>query len=213
MKTGNNTAEIATKDRPDRHLQKRSDGGYRYTRRVPENVLLALRRFDPEHPVWVRRSLNTEDIWIARRKRDAMGQADDDDWASLVAGDLPAKEAYEKAVAKARSLRIEYRPAAELADNSSLEDLIERIKHIQNPADRVTAAAVMGGAGEQTASLDDAFDVFEKTIRKAELARKSEHQARKWCELKQCGLTNFKREVGGIPAGKIGRAEANKFYE
>lgn len=212
-KSGYIEPEMGRAANPDRHLHSRSDGKFRYVRRVPLDALRALREYDPEHPEVVRRSLNTKEREVARRKRDAMEQADDDYWASLVAGDLPAKEAYEKAIARAKSLRLEYRPAADLAANATLEELIARIRLIENPADKLTAAAALGGAGEPTTTLDDAFDVFEKTIRKAELARKSEHQRRKWRELKQRGLTNFKREVGDIAVEKIGRPEANKFYE
>lgn len=122
--------EMPRSSDPDRHLHARSDGNFRYVRRLPLAALTAIRHFDPEHPAKVQRSLNTKEREIARRKRDAMEQADDDYWASLIAGDLPAKEAYEKAIAKAKSLRLEYRPAPDLAENATLEDLIERNKHM-----------------------------------------------------------------------------------
>lgn len=212
--SGNKDAAMRREKSPDRHLQKRSDGGFRYVRRIPANVLDVLREFDPDCPEFVRRSLNTDSREIARAKRDAMEAADDEYWSSLESGERPAREAYERAVARAKSLKLEYRPAPELASEASLDELLKRVSMIAGREyDRVTADAVLGGAGEPTTTLDEAFEVFETVIRKAELARKSPHQRRKWRELKQRGLTNFKKVVGDIPIERIARPEANKFYE
>lgn len=197
----------------DRHLHPRADGHYRYVRRVPLDVLKILRQFDHEHPPVVRRSLNTHEKEVARRKRDEMEQADNDYWDSFRSSGVPEKEIYDRAIARAKALKLEYRTTQDLVANASLEEIIKRVNLIKSPADRITAAAVLGGAGEKKTSLDDAFDVFENTIRKADMVRKSDHQRRKWRELKQRGITNFKREVGDLPIEKIGRAEANKFYE
>jgi integrase len=198
---------------PDRHLQKRDDGGYRYVRRVPARALLALRRHEPEYPETVRRSLDTHDIAAARAKRDAMEIADDDYWAQAVAGDRPALEAYERAIVRARSLKVEYRPAADLARDLTVDELLARVAMIAGPQDRVTADAVLGAAGVGTTSLDDAFTVFETKIRKKKLARKSPLQRQKWRQLKQRGISNFKAVSGDIAIEAITRSDAIKFYE
>lgn len=198
---------------PDRHLQKRDDGGFRYVRRVPARVLAALRRHDPSYPETIRRSLDTHDQATARAKRDAMEKADSDHWAQAATGDRPATEAYERALARARSLKVEYRSAADLARDVSLDDLLARIALISSPIDRDTSDAVLGGAGLPSTSIDDAFKTFETVIRKKALARKSPWQLLKWRQLKLRGITNFKREVDDIALESITRADARKFYE
>jgi len=198
---------------PDRHLQKRDDGGYRYVRRVPARALAALRRLDPASPETIRRSLDTHDLTAARAKRDAMEQADDDYWAQAEAGDRPALDAYERAIARARSMRVEYRPSGELVSDATVDELLRRIALITGPHDRVTADAVLGAAGAKTTSLDDAFDTFEKTIRKAALARKSPLQRQKWRQLKQRGIANFRAVSGDLTIEAITRGDARKFYE
>lgn len=197
---------------PDRHMQKRADGGFRYVRRVPARALAMLRRQDPDYPETIRRSLDTHNRDEARAKRDAMEKADAEFWALAEAGELQPADQYERALARARSLKVEYRPAAELARDASLDEILHRIRLISGPADRPTADAVLGGAGEKSTTIDDAFDTFEKVIRKADLARKSDWQLLKWRQLKQRGMSNFKREVGDIAIEKITRADALKFH-
>lgn len=198
---------------PDRHLQKREDGGYRYVRRVPGDALIELRRHDVDYPEIIRRSLDTHERDAARAKRDAMEKADNEYWEIAAAGSVPAQEAYARAVARARSLKVEYRPAGELATTATLDDLLKRLSLVGGPPDQSTAAAVLGVVATPKHTLDQAFDVFEKEIRKQDLGKKSQHQRRKWKELKQRGLANFKREVGDIAVEDISRENANKFYK
>jgi integrase len=198
----------------DRHLQKRADGGWRYVRRVPSDALAAIRRHDPAAPDFVRRSLDTHDLDEARGRRDAMEKADDDRWSLALAGEnVAASEAYDRAVARARSLKIEYRPAADLARDASLEELVRRAMLTADPHDRVTGDAVIGTAGVKSTSIDDAFDIFTGTIRRAKLARKSPWQKLKWEQLKKRGIANFKKAVGDIPIEQIGREDGRRFYE
>lgn len=198
---------------PDRHMQKRADGGFRYVRRVPARALVMLRRHEPEYPETIRRSLDTHNRDEARAKRDAMAKADDDYWSAAEAGAAAqAVDAYDRAVARARSLKVEYRPAADLARDASLDEILQRIRMISGPSDRVTADAVLGGAGEKSTTIDQAFETFETVIRKADLARKSPWQLLKWRQLKQRGISNFKREVGDIAIEDTTRAHALKFH-
>jgi len=198
---------------PDRHLQKRTDGGFRYVRRVPARSLAALRRHDPLYPETIRRSLDTRDQGEARAKRDAMEKADDAYWAVAATGEQPALDAYDRAIARARSLKVEYLPAANLARDARLDELLQRIAIISGPQDRVTADAVLGAAGVRATTLDDAFETFETVIRKAALARKSPWQKLKWRQLKLRGIANFKAIAGDIAIEAITRADARKFYE
>jgi integrase len=214
QQNGQQTRLMRRTSSPDRHLQKRADGGWRYVRRVPGDALAAIRRHDPVAPDFVRRSLDTHDVDEARARRDAMEKADDDRWALALAGEnVAASEAYDRAVARARSLRIEYRPAADLAREASLEELVRRAMLIPGNNDAATEDAALGMAGAKSTSLDDAFKVFTGTIRRASLARKSEWQKLKWKQLKERGIANFKKAVGDVPIERIGREDARRFYE
>lgn len=202
---------------PDRHLQKRSDGGYRYVRRVPTDVLTEIHKFQPNHPTHVRISLRTASLEEAREKRNAIEEADDNYWTSCVTGGSPsAREVYDRAVTRARHLRLEYRTATDLAANADVDELVRRILMIPGrERDQLSIQALLGGVAEpeQTTSLDDAFDVFMNVIRKREYARKSDNQKRKWKELKLRGISNFKKIVGDIPLERISRDHARQFFQ
>lgn len=198
---------------PDRHLQKRSDGGWRYVRRVPGDALAILRRSDPSYPEFVRRSLDTSDQLVARARRDRMEAADDDFWSGVLSDVVaPNGDAYQRALSRAKSLKIEYRPASDIASDASIDEILRRIEMLIAPQDRVLADALIGGVAPET-SIDEAFAIFEGTIRKAQLARKSDWQRLKWRQLKHRGMTNFKTVVGDIPIERIGRDEARRFHE
>jgi len=199
---------------PDRYLQRRPDGGYRYVRRIPADVRALLMEYDPDLPEYVRRSLDTDSLETARARRDAMEAADDEYWASLHSNDTPRREHYERVIARARSLKLQYLPAEDLVAHATLEEILQRIAMVAGREhDRVTVDAALGGAEEPMTTLDEAFAVFENAIRKTDLARKSDWQRKKWRQLKQRGLTNFKQAVGDIPIEAITREHATKFYE
>ncbi|QKV20280.1 integrase [Oricola thermophila] len=179
---------------------------------MPGHALSALRRVYPDYPGTIRRSLKTADLAEARARRDAMEAADDEQWQRIASGDVGG-DIHARAIERALSLRIEYRSVADLAASASVEELISRIRVAAASPDRLTGAAVFGAAGEAETSIDDAFDVFENVIRRADLARKSDLQRTKWRQLKRRGIENFKRVVGDIPIEKIGRDEARKFHE
>lgn len=199
--------------REDRHLQKRPDGGYRYVRRIPERALDILRRSDPDQPAFARRSLDTSSREEARAKRDAMEAADDDFWARLESEAPVGNASYQRALARAKSMRLRYVPVEELASDASVDELLRRIAAINTTPDRVTFDAALGAAGETGTSIDDAFKVFETEIRKQDMAKKSPWQRLKWRQLKQRGIANFKAQVGDIAIEQITREHANKFYK
>ncbi|MEO3997217.1 integrase [Mesorhizobium sp. CAU 1732] len=206
-------------DRADRHLQKRTDGGFRYVRRVPSRALTAIRLHDPDYPEWIRRSLDTQSRDEARAKRDAMEQADDSYWATAAGGDQPSQDAHARAVARARSMKIDYRPVLDLANDASIDEIIRRLSLAAGHFDRATFDAALGTAGDQTATIDEAFSVFQTVIRRASLAKKSPWQRLKWRQLKQRGIANFKRamaeefsDVDRIAIESITRSHALKFH-
>lgn len=160
----------------------------------------------------IRRSLDTDDLAEARARRDAMETADAEHWERLSSG-AATSDAYQRAIDRARALRIEYRAAGDLAGEASIEELLRRIRLVAESPDRETFDAALGTAGEPLTTLDDAFGILETVIRKAAMARKSDLQRRKWRQLKLRAIANFKQAVGDIPLESIGRDEARRFYE
>ncbi|MBY3433637.1 hypothetical protein HFN89_05690 [Rhizobium laguerreae] len=90
---------------PDRHLSLRNDY-YSYKRRVP-SVIGAL---DSRFPT-VRLALGTNDLGLARLKRDIYERADDELWASFLEGSdrLAAEARYKSSIRKAVALGFTYR--------------------------------------------------------------------------------------------------------
>lgn len=74
-------ARISHKKDPDRFLLKRASSYY-YHRRVPANVAEA-----DERSPFVRMSLKTDDLALARSKRDLIEEADNLLWASMIMGE------------------------------------------------------------------------------------------------------------------------------
>lgn len=200
------------RQRDDRYLQKRPDGGWRYVRRVPEKTLAILRRTDPAHPDFNRRSLDTASLEEARAKRDAMEAADDEYWSRLVSDNQPQADSYRQALERARSMRLRYVSSPELADKASVDDILRRIALVMPTPDLTTFNAAIGVSGQGGTSIDDAFKIFETEIRKQSLAKKSPWQRLKWRQLKQRGIANFKREVGDIALEAITREHGKSYY-
>ncbi len=206
-----------TSDRAaDRYLQRRPDGGYRYVRRVPLDVLSAIRSFQPNHPTHVRKSLRTRSLEEARIKRDAMEQADNDYWSDCLSDRSPmAQQAYERAVKRARFLKLQYRPVNELAEEVDVQELLRRLALVGkvNP-DRLNLDAILGGVAEPVAStsLEEALDLVISVVRRQELASKSTNQRRKTLNVVRRGVANFRRVVGDIPIEAITREHALAFH-
>lgn len=194
--------------RPDRHLQKRN-GNYFYKRRVPKEIAA----FDSrgEH---IRISLKTDDIAIARTKRDIYETADNEYWASLIMGfdGDKAKLQYSAAVKRAEAMGFSYRPASQLA-LEPIEALAGRFEALLSPRTEKTAiAAVLGNVAQPLATVSQAQKIFLEEIVPHELTGKSPDQRKRWIDKKKRSFKNFIESACDKQLVEITKDDANKFY-
>lgn len=210
---------MAAKKRPradklhDRYLQKRPDGGYRYRRRVPDRFVKAA------GARWVRLSLKTSDLALARTRRDAQERADDEYWASLIAEPKSRNAAwsrYEAARARAVALGFTYAPAADLAAGESLDGLLARVQALSRlggaAAPDRDIDALLGAVAVPKPTVREAFAVYCDQIEAPQKARKSPAQYASWLNVKTRAVENFVGVVGDKPIVEVTRADAQKFH-
>lgn len=193
----------------DRYLKRRGES-WTYCRRVPT----ALKSLDPRAPV-IRQALGTRDLAAARRARDVLEAADEERWAGLMSGTaLPdAATRHAAAVRLALALGFGYRPAAELAEKGSWEDIAQRMDAVMPPdVPKSVVDAALGLVDAPQATFSDAFKIYCDEINRAELAKKSPGQMRKWRVIPERAIRSFGEIVGDKPLTEISRADAVKFY-
>lgn len=197
-----------TKD-PDRFLHQRG-GLYHYKRRVPQKVA----HLDGRAP-HVRQSLKTDDLALARNKRDLLEQADDALWASYLL-DLPedpARQRHQAALRRVEALGLVFRPSTVLAERSSIDDIFDRMDLIDpSRTPSATALAIAGAIKVPAVSVSQAFDIYCDEIVPDELLGKSEAQRAQWKKVKKRAVANFVALVGDIPMTEINRDHALKIY-
>lgn len=170
----------------DRYLHTR-DGNYHYRRKVPATV----GKLDPRYP-HVRISMKTDDLAIARAKRDAYEAADEAYWSSLILGRSDGATAHEAAIRRAEALNFAYKTSQELASSSPVYEIVQRFKTVEHvrPTD-LSNAALLGGELPEPVKLSKAFDTYCEKIAAAELAGKSPKQKDDWKKVKQRAVDNL----------------------
>lgn len=191
---------------PDRYLLDRK-GIYQYMRRVPLNVM----ELDDRSPL-VRISLKTDDLALARMKRDAFELADDELWAALLYGNEKgaAAKRYDAAVKRAEALGFAYRASIDLAANSSGGELWQRFNTALGDERPAVVESVLGILPRPTVTVTQAFKVYLEDITPGELVNKSANQKRSWKKVKQRAVNNFIEIVGDKAIGEITREDAQK---
>lgn len=198
-----------SKSDPGRYLVNRN-GTWHYKRRVPA----ALEHRDSRAP-HVRASLKTDDLMLARAKRDLMEAADDALWASMLLEEPadPAQARYRAAMRRVEALGFTFRPALALATKSSLADLMARIEMIEEDRTPIgTAEALLGGVDVPPVTVSGAFDIYCDEIVPDELIGKSAVQKAQWRKVKQRAVNNFIALCGDKAMTEISREDALKLY-
>lgn len=193
----------------DRYLKRRGYS-WTYNRRVPA-LLLGV---DDRGPV-IRQALGTRDLAIARKARDLLEAADDERWGALMAGTAGSETAsrYTAAVRLATALGYGYRPAAEIANEASWAELASRMERVLPDAtSNAVVQAVLGTVEVPTVRFSDALKVYSDEIYRAELAKKSPQQLRKWRVIPERAIRTFVDVVGDKPLEEISRSDAVSFY-
>lgn len=191
---------------PSRYLKLRG-GWWHYYRRVPTHVAALDERR------WVQVALKTRSADVAKLRRDAIERADDLYWQSLIAGETleGTHASYEAARARARVLGFEYRSIADLAENSSIEELIRRIEAISGSKPR-DVDAVLGLPDEPRLSVRKTMELYLDEIGVGDTKGMSEKQIRKWREKKLAAADAFTAIVGERALLDITRADATRYH-
>jgi len=203
----------------NQYLKKRDDR-WHYVRRVPSNF----RDIDPRGTI--RSSLNTASIEVARARRDALAEADEQFWASAISQtpdsgvphiSLNSKMYARYQAAKKRALArgFVYRPSPELVQEASTEELIARLEHVaaKKIYDEKEAEAVLGTAKSVAHPISAALDLYFTRIAAGTLKNKSEAQQRNYRKPKQRAVANFVTLFGDLAMDEITRVQAREFYD
>lgn len=194
---------------PDRHLSQRA-GHFYYKRRVPAAVA-----HEDERAPHVRVSLKTDDLALARAKRDLLEAADDALWSSLTLGVNadPARVRYQAAMRQVEALGFTYRSAHVLAHSASIDDIAERLELIVDrklPTD--TARALAGMVDAPLVTISQAFEIYVDEIVPDELMNKSANQKASWKKVKLRAVNNFIRIISDKAMSDINRDDAQRIY-
>jgi integrase len=197
----------------DQHLQRRG-GRWHYIRRIPARF----RKLDGRGTI--RTALDTSSLQVARARRDAMVEADDQYWAHLAlqneqrgAVDM-SRQRYEAARTRAKARGFIYTPLPELTATINVEDLLKRLSHaVKHEPDAAEVEAVMGAVPPVSESVREAFALYCDKLAVSDLANKSPDQKTKWKATKSRSVEHFIKLCGNLPMDKITRGHARKFYE
>ena len=193
----------------DQYLTRRG-GQYQYVRRVPQ----IYQKHDTRR--MIRRSLRTDSIKLARKRRDALAKADDLYWESLAVDKCRDGTSlrYEAARKRAMAHGFAYKPIDELADTATLEEIVKRVLRLsQTPnLNKNDVQAVLGGAKRPSMPISKAFELYCKEIAVGDLLGKSEAQLKLWRKVKLRAVNYFIDLNGDIPMDKITREHARKVY-
>lgn len=205
-------------------LIQRGDIWY-YQRRVPKKF-----RHIEVRPL-VRSSLNTDSLVIARRRRDALVEADNLYWSALSqeasekGGISEATRAVQLKLYEAASLRalgygFAYKTANQLIQEASTDEIMDRIEAItakssvKGPPPTDVADALLGGIEKPKADQRTVTECFQFYVDEIEFdaqINKSPGQRRSWENSKRVGIDYFVQAVGDIAMRDITREHGIKY--
>jgi integrase len=194
----------------DRHLRERK-GKWHYVRRVPASV----QDLDGRDRIEI--TLKTSSLDVARIRRDAMEEADDKLWASLLAGtgEEAARARYEANKRRCLALGFTWRTLDQLEQESPVEEIVERVLALKGKEGRQLIAdsdAVLGRGDRPTEKVSEALKIYFREIAPDQLRGKSPRQVQTFKKVKQRAVSNFIKVAGDIPMGDITRENGNAFY-
>jgi integrase len=200
---------IRSRANPDRHLAERN-GNYHYKRRVPVTIA----HLDSRAPI-VRMSLKTDDLALARRKRDLLEAADDELWASLILDGAmdPARRRYEAAVKRVEAIGFIFHSGAELRAIGNVDDLRRRLFEGEESArPEAVGPDLLGAVDAPKTTIKQAFDIYCDEIVADELISKSKLQKDQWKKVKRRAVNNFIALIADKAMADITVDDAKKVY-
>lgn len=195
---------------PDRFLTTRN-GNYSYKRRMP----LAVEHLDPRRGPHVRISLKTDDITMARRKRDMLEAADDALWASMLNDQPqdPARQRYEAALKRVEAMGFTFHVAEDLGQSAPVDDIFRRFEELlEGKPKHALATDLLGAVPVPRTTVSQAFDLYCDEIVADVLVGKSKVQKAQWKKVKRRAVNNFIALVSDKAMVDITRDDAMKVY-
>ncbi len=216
---------MSRKLKPLRYLLNRSSN-WQYHRRVPSRYFhIDTRRF-------VRSSLHTYSLEIAQLRRDALEEADNAYWSALALAAIDSGNAvseeiraileqrYDAATARAIAHGFTYKPAEELAQTTSVNEVMDRIKALEIQAGgqplpkQAEIEALLGGTNipnPVNTKISSAFEIYLKEIAFDQQYNKSPKQRHSWEKMKRTSLKYFIDVIGDMEMETITRDDAIKY--
>jgi len=206
---------MKTISRPNQYLQQRGEVWY-YIRRVPSIL------YDKIGRRIISRSLETDSVSTARRRRDMCADADNARWNKLIPSTFE-RPSVDRSLRQARrdatSMGFTYKPIEELTEPHNYEELARRLIHLEKlqtreRADIERAAPVLIGTVEpDTMCITKALELYLTEIALDELAGKSPEQVANYEKVKRRAVANFVKLNGDVDMRKIDREQARKVYK
>ena len=210
---------MTTRNAADRYLKCRN-GKWQYYRRVPKEFA------EHDNRGTIRVSLKTDSLTMARAKRDALAEADEQLWMTLASakGSIarlldPATsqilKRYEAARHRAMSKDYIYTPADQLAETANLEEIVSRLLEVakQPENEKKEAEALLGGVNRPKIPVSKAFEIYCEKIALSDTVRKSPAQIKAWRKAKKRAVNNFIKICGDLSMNEIERRHGQAFYD
>jgi len=205
----------------DRFLYERK-GRWYYNRRTPK----IYHSIEPRQ--FIRSSLKTKSLRMARERRDHLEAADNALWETLsleaaVTGGVTEAtreveyKRHEAAIKRAMAQGFSYQPAESLIANASIKEILERLKLLEGRAGKsdvapeVLADAVLGTTPDpedQGRTVSEAFKLYVEKIAFNEQKNKSPKQRYSWEKTKRTSITYFIEQMGDLVMENISRKDA-----
>lgn len=204
----------------DQYLKRRG-GRWHYVRRVPSQYA----EFDQRGTI--RTALRTSNEEVARSRRDALAEADDLYWSTLLANKADddtrdpktvtsvALTRYQAAKKRAMAGGFVYMSADELVSNGSTGELVDRLKHVSSVGryDEKETEAVLGTFEQIAPKVSEALEIYFNFVSTATLINKSDRQKKTYFKPKRRAVANFIRLFGDLRMDEITRTHGREFHK
>lgn len=201
--------------RPNQYLQQRGEVWY-YIRRVPTILSEKIGRRI------ISRSLETDSVSMARRRRDMCADADDARWQKLIPSTFE-RPSIDRSLRQARrdatTMGFTYKPVKELTEPHNYEELAQRLLHLEalQVRERVdierAAPVLIGTVAPDKVTITKALELYLSEIALGEVAGKSPEQRANYNKVKRRAVANFVKLNGDVDMRKIDREQARKVYQ
>jgi len=206
---------VKTIRRPNQYLQLRGEVWY-YARRVPSLIVKEIGRS------MISRSLETDSVSIARKRRDMCAGADDARWHKLMPSTF-GRPNYDRSLRQARNdasaMGFAYKPVEELSAPHNYEELAHRLLHLEalQTRERVdierAAPVLIGTVKPDKVTITKALEIYLTEIALDEVAGKSPEQRGTYEKVKRRAVANFVKLNGDVDMRKIDREHGRKVYK